>query len=84
MSLQARSSVGKWGGSLGVRIPRKIVESLGVKEGDVLELSVNGGVLSARKVRTYRTLEEIFGDYAGDDKPEYVDFGAAMGEEVEL
>ena len=34
--------VGKWGSSLGVRLPATVVEALGVKEGDDIEIEVAG------------------------------------------
>ena len=34
--------VAKWGNSLAVRLPRAIVEALGLKEGDEIEITVAG------------------------------------------
>jgi antitoxin MazE len=34
--------VGKWGNSLAVRLPQSVVELLGLKEGDEIEIEVAG------------------------------------------
>lgn len=34
--------VAKWGNSLAVRLPRSVVEALGLKEGDSIEIQVVG------------------------------------------
>ena len=34
--------VGKWGNSLAVRLPAAVVEALGLKEGDEIEIEVAG------------------------------------------
>ncbi len=34
--------VAKWGNSLAVRLPRSVVEILGLKEGDQIEITVSG------------------------------------------
>ena len=35
--------VGRWGDSLAVRLPASVVEALGLKEGDEIEIEVAGG-----------------------------------------
>ena len=36
--MSVRAKVGKWGGSLAIRIPKPIAEPWGVREGSVIEL----------------------------------------------
>jgi antitoxin MazE len=36
--MEARMQVAKWGNSLAVRLPKKLVESLGLKAGDEVEI----------------------------------------------
>jgi antitoxin MazE len=44
--------VSKWGNSLAVRLPRKLVETLGLKEGDDLTvIAAEDRLLSVAKVR---------------------------------
>lgn len=49
-----RTSVVKWGTSLGVRLPRYIATALRVQEGAAVELSVDGGKLIVRPLHARR------------------------------
>ena len=48
--------VGKWGNSLAVRLPAAVVEVLGLKEGDEIEIEIAGE--RALRVERDRTREE--------------------------
>ncbi len=49
----------KWGNSIGLRIPSKIAQSLGVDENSVVELSQAGDKLIISKKSTLPTLDEM-------------------------
>lgn len=50
----------KWGNSLAVRLPAKLVEELGLKEGDDIELvAAKGGLVVARKPDRFELLREV-------------------------
>ena len=51
--------VSKWGNSLAIRLPQAVVEALGLKEGDKIEISVAGAreFLVDRDRRRERALE---------------------------
>jgi antitoxin MazE len=53
--------VSKWGNSLAVRLPAAVVEALGLKEGDEIEIRVAGERTFdvARDTRRSRALERI-------------------------
>lgn len=53
--------VAKWGNSLAIRIPKDVVQSLGLEEGDEVELSQLGAnqLGIARAERRQAALEEI-------------------------
>lgn len=40
--LEDRMQVAKWGNSLAVRLPATVVEALGLKEGDQIEIRISG------------------------------------------
>jgi antitoxin MazE len=40
--MEAFMQVGKWGNSLAVRLPAAVVEGLGLKEGDEIEIEIAG------------------------------------------
>lgn len=48
--------IGKWGNSLAVRLPAAVVEGLGLKEGDEIEIEIAGE--RHFRVRRDRTREE--------------------------
>lgn len=50
--------VAKWGNSLAVRIPSDLVQSLGLREGDEIELKASEG--STLKVARKPSLDELF------------------------
>ena len=65
-----RTSLSKWGNSLAVRVPRDVAESVGLREGAALEMTVEadsivlrprrydiGDLVSAIKAREAPTLE---------------------------
>lgn len=53
--------VSKWGNSLAVRIPAAVVDALGLKEGDEIEISISGkrDFKIARDQSKERALEAI-------------------------
>jgi antitoxin MazE len=50
--------VGKWGNSLAVRLPAAVVEALGLKEGDDIEIEV-AGTRAFRVSRDYSRAEAV-------------------------
>lgn len=58
--------VAKWGNSLGVRLPRSVVEALGLKEGDAIDIHVEGSrSFGVGKASTPRQLLERLRKYRG-------------------
>ena len=87
------SSLVKWGNSQGVRIPKKMLELLGIKDNDKLNIVLEESsiVITPTKKRS-KTLKERFEEFYQMDfeqaianNPytfEEVDFGGAVGDEV--
>jgi antitoxin component of MazEF toxin-antitoxin module len=55
--VQAKSKLKKWGNSYGVVVPREIVEKEGLREGEIVEISV----------RKAAEIERLFGRYPFKD-----------------
>jgi antitoxin MazE len=78
--------VAKWGNSLGVRLPKAAAESVGVRDGSELDLTIAGGELRLRKPyktsaeRLAEMLAEI--DRLGLEPSETVDWGPDRGSEI--
>ena len=58
--------VAKWGNSLAIRLPRSVVEVLGLKEGDSVEIHVaDRRSFAVEKTRTSKQLLERLRKYRG-------------------
>lgn len=85
------ATVQKWGNSQGIRIPKALLEGLGIFENDRVELLQRDDMITIKKVTAprHKTLEERLTAFYG--KPvkqiprftdEEADWGKAEGEEV--
>lgn len=74
--------VQKWGNSQAVRLPKVLLDEIGLKENDEVEIRIVGGGVVIFPVRRYKTLEERIAEYQGDYRCSEWDSGAPRGEEV--
>jgi antitoxin MazE len=73
----------KWGNSVGLRVPKPLLEQLGLKEGAQVDLKVEGDRLVIERHRPKRlTLQEVLKGFTPDDQPGEVDWGPPVGKEV--
>ena len=86
------ASVQKWGNSLGIRIPRIILDAASISENDKVELEQNGETITIRKLAptVHRSLEERLVAFYGkpieaiasvESSAEY-DWGSPKGNEI--
>lgn len=86
----SQTAIKKWGNSQGIRLSKEIISSAGLKENDSVEISVNNGVITIKKVKPkYLTLKErleVFYNKPIDDiyveSSQEVDVGTHVGNEV--
>jgi antitoxin MazE len=71
----------KWGNSLGLRIPRTMLEQLKVAENETVEVKVDGGSLIVTPVRHAYTLEELLAGITPENLHAAVDTGPSVGNE---
>ena len=73
----------KWGNSVGIRLPKFIVDDLKLKINGSINLEKIGEKIVLSKV-TFKdmTLEERFEGYDGDYEPEEIDWGKPVGKEI--
>ena len=69
----------KWGTSLGVRIPKTILTSLGIGENDKVEIQNRGNGIFIRKALT--DLDMLFEGYEDSFRCTEYDFGEDLGAE---
>ena len=65
--------VSRWGNSLAIRLPKAAVASLQVREGEPVELVIEGDTLMIRAKRPHYTLEELVAAMRSEDEPEILD-----------
>lgn len=54
-----KMQIGKWGNSLAVRLPRDVVETLGIKEGDSIEVEAFTRALQRSRMTREEALQRI-------------------------
>jgi len=70
----------KWGNGIGVRLPRPMLEQVGLKEGAQVEVLVEGDHLMIRRGRL--NLANLLAQCRPENRPEPIDFGPPVGREV--
>ncbi|GGJ94954.1 multidrug transporter MatE [Lentibacillus kapialis] len=76
------TTVQKWGGSLGVRIPKHLADRFGVDHGSKVEVSANNEGIFIKPVKKTPTLEELMSQITEDNQHNEIDFGKPEGSEV--
>ncbi|MBN9019573.1 MAG: AbrB/MazE/SpoVT family DNA-binding domain-containing protein [Rhizobiales bacterium] len=78
-----RVRLARWGNSLAVRIPKDVVESAGLVEGQELEAEARDGGVALRGLQKRYTLDELLASMPLDAKPpELLDWGPDRGSEA--
>lgn len=84
------ATVQRWGNSSGLRIPKPLLEALGIRENDRVELTQNADTITIKKAVTapHKTLEERLTAFYGKPIQEIgriqdkeIDWGKAEGAE---
>jgi antitoxin MazE len=81
-----RVAVSKWGNSSAIRLPKAVMEELGIKQGEVVEMTVKDGkgVFEKPKQRLAPSLEDMVAEMnrlGWENEPETVDWGPDVGSE---
>jgi antitoxin MazE len=79
-----KARVAKWGNSLAIRLPKAALASLQVREGEPVDLVIEGDTLLIRAKRPQYSLEQLVAAMRPEDQPEMVDdaMSPPMGDEV--
>lgn len=70
----------KWGNSIGVRLPKPMLELVGLTEGTAVDVLVEGDHLVIRRQRP--KLADLLAQCRPENRPETVDFGPPVGREI--
>lgn len=81
-----RLQIAKWGNSAAIRLPKATLDELGLKQGDIVELSVQEGRGIIEPSRPKKiTLEWIISEMdrlGPENAPETVEWGPDRGDEI--
>ena len=73
----------KWGNSVGLRVPKSLLDQLGLKQGVQVDVKVEGNRLVIEPVRHRRyTMAELLEGFTPDNRRGEVDWGERVGREV--
>jgi antitoxin MazE len=83
MNATTKTQLAKWGNSLAVRIPKRVVGSAGLREGDEVTLAVgkDGAILMRPAQRKYQ-LHELVSKITAGNRHEETDWGPQVGKEA--
>ncbi|WP_150468539.1 AbrB/MazE/SpoVT family DNA-binding domain-containing protein [Francisella sp. SYW-9] len=73
-------SIKKWGNSLGIRIPQRILSKLKIKESQRLDVQVQDGSIVIKPISS--ELNELLSKINLNNLHNEKDFGDAMGNEI--
>ena len=78
-----KTRIAKWGNSVAVRLPKPLVDELGLKPGQVVEIGPLGsglGIATAQRPFRGTTLARLMADAKPDDTPASEDWGLLPAE----
>ena len=79
-------TISKWGNSSAIRLPKAVMDELGLKQGESIELSVKDGKGLIEPARPKKiTLEWIISEMerlGPENEPEFVEWGPDRGSEI--
>jgi antitoxin MazE len=70
----------KWGNSVGVRLPKPMLEQVGLREGSPVDVVVEGDHLVIRRKRL--KLRDLLADCKPENRPNPIDWGPDVGREI--
>lgn len=77
--------ISKWGNSSAIRLPKAMMEDLGLKNGSVVRLEKRDGTISVvpetRRIPTIREMVEEMERLGFENEPDAVDWGPDVGSE---
>jgi antitoxin MazE len=83
MNATTKTQLAKWGNSLAVRIPVRIVETARLREGDEVTLAVGkNGVIVMRSARRKYQLDELVSKITARNRHDETDWGPQVGKEA--
>ena len=80
--MTSQVTVQEWGNSQGIRIPAAVLNALGIKSSDTLDLEVEEDRIVLRKSFRHKPFRERLAEYDGNITVCDYDWGAPAGKEM--
>ncbi|WP_245719464.1 AbrB/MazE/SpoVT family DNA-binding domain-containing protein [Pelagirhabdus alkalitolerans] len=77
-----KTTIRKWGNSLGLRIPKEIVENQNIDDGLEMEIIEKGNQIILSPVKKQPTLDDLLATYTHDRHHDEIDWGESKGREI--
>jgi len=68
-----KAQVSKWGNSLAIRLPKAVAATLQVRQGQAVDLRIQGDTVVMRASRRHYTIEELVAEMDLQAEPEVLD-----------
>ncbi len=83
----SHATIGRWGKSLGVRLPAEAARALGLEVGSEVEIVAGDGAITVRPVEKKLTLDDLFrgktdAEWRDLYRDSEIDWGPDVGREV--
>lgn len=75
-------AIRSWGNSLGIRIPKEILDKMQLRASDVLDIDIDNDSIVLRKQFVHKTFEERLAEYDGEISVCDFDWGEPVGREI--
>ncbi len=73
----------KWGNSIGIRIPKSLLNSLKVRENDYLKLEQKDNcIIMSKSNKNKVSLKKLFQEYKGDNLSKDFEWDSPRGNEI--
>lgn len=78
-----KAQLTRWGNSVAIRVPKRILEQAQLREGDLLDLAVNEpGCFSVKRTHAKPSLQEMVDAITPENLHDETDWGPVVGKEV--
>jgi antitoxin MazE len=83
MNVTTKTQLAKWGNSLAVRIPVRVVETARLREGDEVTLAVGrNGAIMIKSARPRYKLDDLLARITASNRHAETDWGPRVGKEA--
>jgi antitoxin MazE len=81
--MKATINLGCWGNSTALRLPKNVMEKLGLDSNSVVSYRITDNKeMIIKPVYKHKTIKERFVNYTGEYRGEELDWGEDVGEEI--